>query len=196
MKHRVVEELDGIATLLGLIWLAFGVDWLLPADLTQYGLVPRTTSGLVGVLTMPFLHADFGHLFGNTVPLIILLSLLAGSRANSYVVVPQLIIGGGLLLWALGRTSRHVGASGLVYALIAFLIVSGVRERRPAALVISIFVGLTYGATLLTGVLPTVGEGISWDGHLAGAVAGAAIAWFGGNNDSSAETVVFSREST
>ncbi|MCR9198200.1 MAG: rhomboid family intramembrane serine protease [Planctomycetaceae bacterium] len=194
MKHRVVEELDGVATLLGLIWIVFGVDWLLPADLTQYGLVPRTTSGLAGILTMPFLHADFGHLFGNTVPLIILLGLLAGSRANSYAVVPQLIVGGGLLLWCFGRTSRHVGASGLVYALIAFLIISGVRERRPAALIISIFVGLTYGATLLTGVLPTVGEGISWDGHLAGAVAGAVIAWFGSHDDPSAETTAFSRE--
>lgn len=196
MKHRVVEELDGVATLLGLIWIAFGVDWLLPADLTQYGLVPRTSSGLVGILTMPFLHADFGHLFGNTVPLIILLGLLAGARANSYVVVPQLIVAGGMLLWCFGRTARHVGASGLVYALIAFLIVSGFRERRPIALVISIFVGLSYGATLLTGVLPTVGEGISWDGHLAGAAAGAVIAWTARQGDSSAETTALPRDIT
>jgi len=183
MKHRVVEELDGVVTLIAAIWVMFAVDWLLPAELTNFGLIPRTLRGLIGIVSMPFLHADFAHLFGNTVPLLILLGLLAGSKANSYAVVPQLIVSGGLLLWVFGRTSCHVGASGLVYGLIAFLIVSGLRERRPLAIAISLFVGVTYGVTLFSGVLPTVGAGISWDGHLAGAVAGGASAWFGVDGD-------------
>jgi membrane associated rhomboid family serine protease len=126
---------------------------------------------------MPFLHGGWDHLLGNTVPLVVLLCLLAGSRANTYTIVPQIVVLGGILLWVFGtRNTVHVGASGLIYGLIAFLIVAGFREGRLGALAIALFVGFTYGATLIGGVLPTVGPGISWDGHLMGAIAGAIVA--------------------
>ena len=90
---------------------------------------------------------------------------------------------GGALLWMLGRNGDsnqpviHVGASGLVYGLIAFLIVAGFLERRPISLGVAILVGFLYGGTLLYGVLPTQ-PGVSWDGHLFGALGGAAVAYF------------------
>ena len=105
------------------------------------------------------------RLMSNTFPLIILLCLLAGSRANSWAVVLYIVLLGGALLWMLGRPATHIGASGLVYGLIAFLLLSGIFERRFVPLAISLLVGFLFGATLLSGILPTVGSRVSWDGH-------------------------------
>lgn len=178
MKHRVVEELHFVAIFVGIVWGVFILDLILPGSFNEFGLEPRRAGGLIGVVTMPFLHGNWEHLLGNTVPLIVLLCLLAGSRANTYTTVPQIIFLGGLLLWLLGRSqTEHVGASGLVYGLIAFLIVAGLREQRFAALAIAFFVGITYGATLMQGILPIgVEKHVSWDGHLMGAIAGGLVA--------------------
>ena len=177
MKHRIAEELHGVGIFVTIIWAVFILDAFLPGEFNNLGLSPRSVPGLAGILTMPFLHGGWNHLLGNTLPLIVLLCLLAGSRANTYAVVPQIVVLGGTLLWFFGSAnSVHVGASGLIYGLIAFLIVAGFRERRPVALAIAVFVGFTYGATLISGVLPTAGPGISWDGHLMGAIAGGIVA--------------------
>jgi membrane associated rhomboid family serine protease len=176
MKHRIVDELHGVAVFVAIIWAVFILDILLPGEFNGFGLSPRSVVGLTGIVTMPFLHGDWDHLIGNTAPLIVLLCLLAGSRANTYRIVPQIVVLGGILLWVFGTVNTHVGASGLIYGLIAFLIVAGFREGRLGALAIAVFVGFTYGATLIVGVLPTVGPGISWDGHLTGAIAGGIVA--------------------
>jgi membrane associated rhomboid family serine protease len=102
--------------------------------------------------------------------------LLAGSKANSWEVVVEIVLLGGLLLWLFGRPANHIGASGLISRLIAFLIVSGLLERRFVPLVISVVVIFFYGGSLLLGVIPRLGSHISWDGHLFGAVAGGIIA--------------------
>lgn len=179
MKHRVVEELNLVVTFVAAIWAVFVIDWVIPGSFNGLGLAPRSLSGLIGIVTMPFLHGDWAHILGNTIPLTILLCLLAGSRANSYKIVPAIVFLGGALLWIFGRgTSIHVGASGLIYGLIAFLIVAGFLERRIGAIFIALFVGFTYGATLLGGILPiTVEQNVSWDGHLTGAIAGGIVAY-------------------
>jgi membrane associated rhomboid family serine protease len=82
---------------------------------------------------------------------------------------------GGVLLWIFGRPALHLNASGLVFGLVAFLIVSGFLERRPVALIVSVVVAVLYGTTLLSSVLPG-SAGVSWDGHLCGAVAGVTVA--------------------
>lgn len=178
MKHRIVDELHGVAIFVGAIWAVFLLDLVVPGTFNKLGLVPRETAGLIGIVTMPFLHDGWAHLMGNTVPLIILLCLLAGSRVNSYRIVTTIVILGGALLWVFGRGGTfHVGVSGLIYGLITFLIVAGFREGRIGALLIALFVGFMYGWTLVTGMIPlTVAENVSWDGHLVGAVAGAIVA--------------------
>jgi membrane associated rhomboid family serine protease len=178
MQQNLRTDARLILSFIGIIWLVFLIDVALPViNLVPFGLMPRTVHGLFGIVTMPFLHDGWGHILSNTIPLCILLFLLVGSRANSAEVVISLVVIGGMLLWLAGRGSRfHVGASGLIYGLIAFLIVAGFREQRFVPLAVAVLTGFLYGGTLLSGVLPTVGPSVSWDGHLAGAVAGAIVA--------------------
>ncbi len=130
MKHTIQQELHWVLLFIGVIWLVALLDFVLPIDLNRFGLIPRTVGGLIGIPCMPFLHGGWGHLFSNTVPLLVLLCLLTGSRADSRAIVAGLILTGGALLWLFGRSSIHIGASGLVYGLVAFLIASGFTERR------------------------------------------------------------------
>lgn len=176
MQHTVRQELHGILAFLGIIWIVFLLEWILPLRLLSYGVTPRTLSGLAGIPAMPFLHASLQHILSNSLPLLVLLTLLAGSRANSWAVVAAITVLGGGLLWLVGRPATHVGASGLIFGLMAFLIVSGWVERRFVPLAVSILVTILYGGSLLWGILPSVGGHISWEGHLCGALAGAAIA--------------------
>jgi membrane associated rhomboid family serine protease len=178
-SHTVKEELTGIAVFVGVMWSAYLLNLIVfPVDFNSFGIAPRKLSGLVGIPLMPFLHAGIGHLLGNTVPLLILLGLLAGSHARSWEVVAEIVVFGGLLLWLVGRSGFvHVGASGLVFGLIAFLLVSGPLEKRFLPVAVAVFVALMYGGTLIFGILPGVHARVSWDGHLCGAAAGAMIAF-------------------
>ncbi len=124
---------------------------------------------------MPFLHVDLKHLLGNSVPLAVTLMLLAGSRANSSAIVILIVILSGIGLWLFGRNANHIGASGLVFGLITFHIFAGVFERRLRSIFIAIIVGLLYSSTIIRGVLPFQ-EGVSWDGHLFGGIAGILVA--------------------
>ena len=137
-------------------WLVYFVDAAIIANLTHWGLQPRSWAGLVGIPLMPFLHNGFGHLFGNTIPLFVLLALLTGSRTNQWKIVISIALLNGILLWLFGRNAVHVGASGLVFGLISFLIVSGLMEKRPIPMAISVLVGLLYGGTLIWGVIPRI----------------------------------------
>jgi membrane associated rhomboid family serine protease len=177
VQHTIQQEIKGVVAFVAAIWAVFLLEYVLPFDLTSFGLVPRTLTGLVGIPAMPFLHANLQHILSNTVPIFILLILLAGSRANSWAVVVAVVLLSGVLLWLFGRSATHIGASSLVFGLIAFLIVSGFLERRFVPLVISVAVIFFYGGSLLLGVVPRLRSHISWDGHLFGAVAGGIIAY-------------------
>jgi membrane associated rhomboid family serine protease len=172
----VPDELGGIAAFIGVIWGVFVVSRFIPT-LNCYGVVPRTPRGLTGIPAMPFLHRDLHHILSNTVPLFVLLAVLAGSCAQSWQAVVEIVLLGGFLLWLFGRPAIHIGASGLVFGLIAFLIVSGFRGGRIIPLAIALVVGFVYGGTLLSGVLPRLKSHISWEGHLCCAVAGGIVAY-------------------
>ncbi len=189
--------MTGVAIFMVMLWATYFADLILPVDLTTWGIIPRTSWGLVGIPLAPFLHASFGHLLGNTLPLVVLLALMAGSRTRTWETTVEIVLLGGGLLWLFGRNgtpelaTAHVGASGLVYGLAAFLIVAGFREKRFVPLIVAIGVAFIYGTTLLYGVLPTIGRGVSWDGHLTSAIAGAALAYFTlGNTESPDKTTL------
>lgn len=167
------DEVRGIALFLAVICLAFMADWVLPLE--KLGLVPRSWRGLAGIVAMPFLHGNLSHLLSNIVPLTVLLILLAGSQAHSARVVVLTTLSSGGLLWMFGRTAIHIGASGLVFGLCAFLIAAGALERRPSSIAVATLVVLLYGSTMLTGILPTQ-QGVSWDGHALGVLGGLGVA--------------------
>jgi membrane associated rhomboid family serine protease len=175
-SHAVREEIRGVVLFVGAIWAVFLVSLVFPG-LDNFGVIPRRPTGLVGIVAMPFLHANFQHLLDNTVPLVVLLILLAGSRAQSWEVVATISLLGGLLLWIFGQTAVHIGASGLISGLVAFLILSGLLERRTIPLLITVVVGFLYGGTIVMGILPRFGSNVSWDGHLCGAIAGGIVAY-------------------
>jgi membrane associated rhomboid family serine protease len=182
-SHTIREELFYILLFLGAIWAVFGLSCVFES-LNAYGVAPRTASGLIGIPISNFLHENFRHVFGNTIPLFILLALLAGSKARSWEIVLYIVLLGGSLLWVFGRSAVnghptvHIGASGLIFGLIAFLILSGFLEKRLVPLLIAIAVCFFYGGTLLSGVMPQVNSNVSWDGHLCGAIAGGLVAYY------------------
>ena len=175
------KEARGITVFLAVIWGVFFVDCILcrwQVNLIDFGLRPRTWWGLLGIMTMPFLHGGFLHVLGNTISLTVLLVLLAGSRTRSWVVVCAIVLLGGTMLWAIGRSASHVGASALVFGLVTFLILSGFLEKRIIPILVSILVGFLYGGRLIMEVFPlTASSHVSWEGHLCGAIAGVVVAY-------------------
>jgi membrane associated rhomboid family serine protease len=174
--HTIRQEISGVVIFIGAIWAVFLASWMFPA-VDHFGVLPRRMIGLVGIPAMPFLHANLQHILSNTFPLFVLLILLAGSRAESWEVVVLITLLGGLLLWIFGREAIHIGASGLISGLGAFLILSGFLERRVIPLLIALLVGFLYGSVLVMGVIPRLGSQVSWDGHLCGAIAGGIVAF-------------------
>ncbi len=176
LSDSVTEEFQGILAFVGAIWAVSLASFFLPW-LKGLGLVPRSLSGLIGIPMMPFLHGSLGHLISNTIPLIVLLTLLAGSKAKSWEIVASIIGLNGLLLWLVGRPAVHVGASGLVFGLATFLMLSGFLERRIIPMIIAVVVALMYGMSLVFGMVPRFGSSVSWDGHICGAIAGGVVAY-------------------
>jgi len=176
MSDRTKEQFAAFKlplVLIGAIWAAFLVDLLVPLR-GLLALVPRTAGGARGIVGMPFAHLNFQHLIANTVPLLVLSALLvAVGRGWRSVVLIALL--NGALLWTFGRPAAHIGASGLVYGLAGLLLVLGAVERKLLPILASVLVAVLYGGALWSGVLPTQ-EGVSWDGHLTGAIAGGIVA--------------------
>ncbi|MEA2431364.1 MAG: hypothetical protein QOF65_1438 [Thermoleophilaceae bacterium] len=161
-----------VGAMAALMWVVEIVDQVTSANLDQYGIKPHEADGLVGIVTAPFLHAGFGHLEGNTVPFLLLGGAIALSGLRRVVLATAVIaLVGGLGVWLFAPSGTdHIGASGIVFGYAAYLIARGVFSRSMVHLAVGLIVIGVYGTTLLFGVAPR--DGISWQGHLFGAVAG------------------------
>ncbi|TQJ05713.1 rhomboid family protein [Amycolatopsis cihanbeyliensis] len=162
------------AALLYLVELA---DVIIPAELDHGGIVARTLSGLDGIVWAPLLHAGWGHLLSNTVPVLVFGFLAMASGFAQWAMVTATIwIVGGLGVWLLGPSDAFtVGASGLAFGWLAFLLVRGIFNRSAGQLIVAAVLLLLWGG-MLWGLLPG-NPGISWQGHLFGALAGVLAAW-------------------
>ena len=166
------------AGFVGLLWVVEVVDTGLGNRLDDEGIRPGTTDGLLGIVFAPLLHGGFGHLLANSVPLLVLgfLVLLSGLRRGLAVTAVIWLVGG-LGTWLLGGPGTvHIGASGVVFGGLTYLAVRGFVSRQPAQIAVGIGVLLVYGG-LLWGVLPGQ-PGVSWQGHLSGALGGVLAAWW------------------
>ena len=158
-----------------LIWFIDAVQWALDLDPGTYGIRPRRLDGLPGILYGPLVHSGFAHLVANTPPLAVLIAtVLFLYPSSSLRVLPAAYLGPGIAVWLLGRDSVHLGASGIVYGLVAYVLGAGLLRRDRRAVAAALAVYFLYGS-LVVGLGPSE-PGVSWESHLAGALIGAALA--------------------
>lgn len=162
----------------GLLWMVFIIDVILPFPLSDFGILPRTIFGLRGILFCPLLHGNFGHIAANSLGLFGLSMLflvdLPPKKAASRLASIWLATGAGTWLFARGGT-MHIGASGLIFGLLGFLIIRGLMDRDFKGILIGGIAAYAYGG-IIFGVLPQDGP-ISWESHLIGLLSGAGVAY-------------------
>ena len=172
-----------IVSFVALLYVIEAVDQVSGSRLEQDGIRPLEVDGLWGILWAPLLHANWAHLIANTVPALVLgfLVSLAGMSRFIYATVIVWVLGG-LGTWLIGNLgapygveTNHIGASGLIFGWLTFLIVFGFFTRHAWQIVVGILVFLVYGG-ILWGALPGT-FGVSWQGHLCGGIAGVVAAY-------------------
>lgn len=176
-RRRLITALIPPALMVACIWIVFAFDRVFDLELFRYGVLPRQVKGLWGILISPFVHADLDHLMSNSAPILVLGWLLVYFYPMAaWRVVVACWAMGGLWVWTTARDNYHIGASGIIYGLAAFLFFSGLFRRRVALMAVSLIVVFLYGS-MVWGVLPLQAK-VSWESHLFGAIAGALMAWF------------------
>jgi membrane associated rhomboid family serine protease len=171
-----VAALIVIGSFTALLYLIEIVDAAMSGRLDQFGIQPRTLGGLDGVLWAPLLHGGWAHLFANTLPVLLFGFLAMSSGVGQWVAVTATIwLFSGLGVWLTGAEGTTVGASGIAFGWLAFLLVRGLFNGAFGQIVVAVVLFLYWGSTLL-GVLPG-NPGVSWQGHLFGAIGGILAAW-------------------
>ncbi len=159
-----------------LLWTVFWVENHFHISLSHYGVYPRETFGAKGIFFSAFLHGDLKHLINNSLALLVLLAALRFFyREQSYAVLFFGIIFSGLGTWLFGRPSYHIGASGLVYALVSFMFFKGIFTKYYRLVALSLLIVVFYGG-MIWYMFPKVDDAVSWEGHLSGFLTGVAFA--------------------
>ncbi len=165
-----LKQLQLILYFAGFLWVVHFIGLIIPMD--GLGIIPRELSGLPGILFAPFIHADFSHLIANTFSLVILGFILASTEDNGIIsILLAVMLLGGLGTWVIGRGGTiHIGASGVIYGILGYLLARGYFRKDFKSVIISLIVFFAYGG-MIFGVLPSV-PGMSWESHLCGFCAG------------------------
>jgi len=169
-KDNIIRSIKIMIFIVGILWISLVASFFLPIN--EFGIRPRSILGLSGIVLSPFLHAGFAHLVANTLSLFVLGSIFFTlERKLGFFILAHLIIIGGFGTWLIGRSGFvHLGASGLIYGLMGYLIFFGIFKRNFKAILVSVLVFILYGG-MIWGVLPG-GFYISWESHLCGFIAG------------------------
>jgi len=183
-KHD--QQREGIQLLLVIVavmWLVEVVNAIDSQQLDNDGIYPRSVSHLWGIFTAPFLHAGFPHLISNTIPFVFMGVIIALKGAARLALVTAIVVViGGLGTWLIGPShSVTVGASGLVFGYASYLLARGFFDRNTMELLIGVIVIAVWGGALLSSLVPHYG--ISWQGHVSGAVGGVVAAWWLARSD-------------
>ena len=180
-KKRVWLALIPAILFVSIIWLVFliGQTLLDRVDIMRLGLTPGEITGLRGVIFSPLLHSSVSHLWSNTLSLLILIWFLFYFYSKIALnVFAALWIISGVVTWLIGRNALHVGASGLVFAMLFFLFFSGIFRKYIPLVAVSLIVAFIYGGSVWS-ILPItelIDASISWEGHLSGAISGLLMA--------------------
>lgn len=159
-----------------LLWGVFFLNFLLGKRLLFLGIIPRNILGIPGIIFAPLLHADFNHLFFNTIPLIVLSNFLLIDGINYFLQVTVLItIISGILIWTFAKPGIHVGASSVITGYWALLISNVFQQGTLTALILG-FICIYYFIGIFYALFPSK-QGISWEGHIFGLIAGIITAY-------------------
>ena len=163
------------------MWLVKLIEIQFNLSFSKFGVFPRTKSGIKGILCSPFIHAeDLKHICNNSIPILVLGAILFSSyKKIALEIFIWLFFISGFWLWIIGRPSFHIGASGIIYALASFLLISGFIRKDPRLAAVSFVIIFLYGS-MIWHILPifTIKETISWEAHLAGFLAGILVSIF------------------
>lgn len=171
-----------LAVLIGLMWISEAIDQIFPVNLDAEGVQPRRLDGLSGIIAHPFLHADWAHLIGNSIAIAVLGAIIALSGLKVLVSTTLMSwLASGVVIWLIGAPAMHIGASGIVFGFIFFVIVRGIFTRKLLHLAVGLAIAFYYGLGALAGLSP-MQTGVSWEGHLGGALGGILAAWSGGRS--------------
>lgn len=167
-----------------LLWAIKAVEWSTATDLGVFGILPRTLTGIVGILTGPLIHGDTLHLLSNTFPLLLLLlAVFYFYDKIALEVFFWIYLITGFWVWLAARQAYHIGSSGLVYGLAAFLFFSGLFRKDARSIAVALCIAFLYGG-MLQGLFPTSG-GVSWESHLLGSAAGVFCSFYFRKNGNS-----------
>lgn len=157
------------------LWFVYWLEIRFGFDFDENGILPRTFSGLQGIVFSPFIHSNIEHLYNNSIPLLVLLAALFFfyRKEAIEILVYGILLSGGLT-WLIGRESYHIGASSLIYVLVSFIFFKGLQTQYYRLVALSLTVVVLYGG-MVWYVFPKIDETISWEGHLSGLITGFAL---------------------
>ncbi|MBV1914560.1 MAG: rhomboid family intramembrane serine protease [Pseudomonadales bacterium] len=169
-------KIPDVVYLLAVMWGVYVLQWLVPGNLQQFGILPRTLSGLWHIPIAPFIHGSLYHLIANTLPLLGLGFLIQlKQRSLFWELTGITIVLSGFGTWLIGSSAYHIGASGLVLGLWAYIFADAFLRRSIRAIVIAVITLFLYGGLIFT--LFDIRLHISWAGHMSGMVSGVLVAW-------------------
>ncbi|KTC75185.1 AraC family transcriptional regulator [Legionella birminghamensis] len=170
-------NLNILLVILAILWSVFLVNILLGKRLFYLGIFPRKIIGLPGIVCAPFLHANFNHLFFNSIPLVVLSSFLLINGLDYFLIVSMAItLISGFLIWCFAKPGLHIGASAVITGYWS-LLVSNIAEQGGLTAIILGVISLYYFAGIFLGVFPGK-KGVSWEGHLFGLIAGILVSFW------------------
>jgi len=180
LLDRTRTQREGLIVLAGIVllmWLIEAINSIDSNRLDNDGIYARNISRFWGIITAPFIHASFAHLFANTIPFLFLGAIIAMHGARRLLVVTGFIIViGGLGTWLFSPSgSDTIGASGIVFGYATYLLARGFFDRSIWELAVGMVVAVVWGAVLISSLVPHTG--VSWQAHLCGGIAGVIAAW-------------------
>jgi len=169
-------QVTDVLLLLGSMWLAYLLQFVLQYDLSSFGILPRTITGLLHIPLAPWVHHSLPHIIMNSIPLFVLGFIVhLSGRSQFWEVTILIILLGGIGTWVLGSSSLHGGASGLIMGYWSYILVNAVYVRSFKSILLALITLFFYGGMFL--VLLDVRPHISWAGHASGFAAGAVVVW-------------------
>ena len=178
--NLIVTQTQNNIYILGVIllipWVIFFITYFINSKILLLGIIPRHVRGLPGILCAPLLHANFNHIFFNSIPLLVLSNFILINGLKYYLLVTLMItVLSGIAIWCFAKPGLHIGASALITGYWGFLI-SNIYQNGTLTTIILGLLSLYYFAGIFLGIFPRE-KGVSWQGHLFGLLAGLATSY-------------------